>query len=124
MKESKVTIVEQIEILECAKKKIQSNFEIYTCLAIKQAVYTKYMLYTKFDTADYIPLHNRRHANKLCKLNNIEITNTTYRKSQLYGWWFFEKETIDGEDKSDISKMRAVRISYLDALIDELKKML
>lgn len=123
MKKSKITIEEQIQVLEDAKKRLQ--LEIYTCLAIKQTIYEKYRFLTSFEVTDFIPLHNRKHANKLCKLNNIEITNTNYRKSKLNGWWFFEvnDETTNWNDM-DRSKMIAVRKKYLDALINELKKML
>lgn len=128
MEPSKITIDEQINILEKAKQDILENKESYTCLAITSAIYLicDPSLWKDNDDIDFIctekfiPLHNRDHAAKLCELNNIPGPNTTKEESCQYGWWKFNRlNEIQSVNDRDLA--RSVRVQYLDALINKLK---
>ena len=126
MKKAKLSIKEQIEVLTYAKNTISVEFELFSCLAIKNAIRNlKYSdNYRDIYTVSYIPLHTRKHAIELCKQNNIPLPNTNCKNSSEVGWWLFEEQNMYNNLEWDHRKMRSVRIKYLDALINELKKML
>lgn len=125
MEISKISIAEQIDILEEVKQNIILKKGSYTCLEIIEIILDKYDINLFSDEIyiqEFIPLHNRYHAIKLCELNNIPVPNTNEENSYRSGWWEFYKEgTKHIPTNRDFDLARSVRIKYLDALINELK---
>lgn len=119
---SKLSIKDQIYILEKAKQYIISGQYIFTCSAIERVIRdnASESLYS-FRITDYIPLHNRSHATKLCRLNNIPMPNTTKLESSNDGWW--NSSIKEEEYFIQRTKLANIRSRYLEALINELKSM-
>lgn len=120
-KTSKISVAKQIKVLKYAKTRLVHRYERFTCLAIETALHSYVDAFDlgfrdKIKVTDYIPSHNRNHASKLCKLNDLPMPNTTRDQSPEEGWWLLTNPTL-----SNYEYTISIRIKYLDALIKELK---
>ena len=105
---AKITVREQIEVLEEVLENIKTGRESFICLAIKRRLLDKgYREYDDFVAKNWIPLCNPTNAMKVCRKENV---TRVYKRASTGAWWPHGDKTP--------------RITFINWMINELKKQL